>query len=157
MARGSTLRPLLPTLGVTKVAELLLDNGDWDIPKLRTLFDSDTICSGLVWNKLWNSKILERHKVLWWCILSDDLPIRALLTQRMSIKEISCSLCGGGARVWDQVTFLWNLKSKGVDTDKLFLNALIVIDTIWMTRNEKGSAKFGQYNQDMIFCKTDKD
>ncbi|XP_060967555.1 putative disease resistance RPP13-like protein 1 [Cannabis sativa] len=94
--------------GVTKVADLILDNGDWNIALLQTLFDSNSIAniikggrpSGLGkdkwiwtkeanghfttksayllqalerdldcvvaptrWNKLWNSKILERHKV----------------------------------------------------------------------------------------------
>uniref|UniRef100_A0A803QEG3 Reverse transcriptase zinc-binding domain-containing protein n=1 Tax=Cannabis sativa TaxID=3483 RepID=A0A803QEG3_CANSA len=209
------LNAITPNHGrVTKVAELLLDSGDWDIPKLRTLFDSKTICNIIkggrpsclgkdkwvwtkesngqfttkfayliqalerspdcvvapaLWNKLWNSKILERHKVLWGRILSDALPIRTLLAQRMSIEEISCPLCGAGeesmehlflycnfayhlwrsspwgvypvfdsgACIWDWVTFIWNMKSKGVNTDKLFLYASIVVDTIWMTRNEK--------------------
>ncbi|KAM6587934.1 hypothetical protein CsatA_010539 [Cannabis sativa] len=42
-----------------------------------------------------------------------------------------------GARMWDWVTFLWNLKSRGVDTDELFLYASIVVDTIWRARNDK--------------------
>uniref|UniRef100_A0A803QGV6 RNase H type-1 domain-containing protein n=1 Tax=Cannabis sativa TaxID=3483 RepID=A0A803QGV6_CANSA len=28
-----------------------------------------------LWSKLWNSKILERHKTVWWIILSNVLPI----------------------------------------------------------------------------------
>uniref|UniRef100_A0A803NLV2 RNase H type-1 domain-containing protein n=1 Tax=Cannabis sativa TaxID=3483 RepID=A0A803NLV2_CANSA len=40
-------------------------------------------------------------------------------------------------RVWDWVKFLWNLKSNGVDSDKLFLYASIIVDTIWKNRNDK--------------------
>ncbi|XP_060959435.1 uncharacterized protein LOC133030647 [Cannabis sativa] len=122
-----------------------------------------------MWNKLWNSKILERHKVLWWSILSNALPLRALLAKRMNIDETSCPICGvgdetmehlflycnfashlwrvspwgvmpvldSGARMWDWVSFLWNLKTRGVDTDDLFLYASIVVDTIWRARNDK--------------------
>ncbi|XP_030497504.2 uncharacterized protein LOC115713158 [Cannabis sativa] len=42
-----------------------------------------------------------------------------------------------GAHVWDWVKFLWNLRSKGVDTDKLFFYASIVVETIWKARNDK--------------------
>ncbi|XP_030502633.2 uncharacterized protein LOC115717800 [Cannabis sativa] len=122
-----------------------------------------------LWNKLWNSKILERHKVLWWSILSDALPIRALFSKRMVIDETSCPICGKGdetmehlflfcdlashlwrsspwgimpvvdfgARMWNWVKFLWDLRSRGVDTDGLFLYASIVVDTIWRARNDK--------------------
>ncbi|KAM6543702.1 hypothetical protein CsatB_008149 [Cannabis sativa] len=47
-----------------------------------------------LWNKLWNSKILERHKVHWWSILSNALPLRALLAKRMGFEEVSCPICG---------------------------------------------------------------
>ncbi|KAM6556810.1 hypothetical protein CsatB_003829 [Cannabis sativa] len=122
-----------------------------------------------LWNKLWNSKILERHKVHWWSILSNALPLRAPLAKRMGFEEVSCPIFGeaeettehlflycnfafhlwrsspwgvmpvldSGARMWDWVTFLWNLKSRGVDTDELFLYASIVVDTIWRARNDK--------------------
>ncbi|XP_030505064.2 uncharacterized protein LOC115720039 [Cannabis sativa] len=208
-------KPIGSTSGsVTKVAELLTEDGDWDIPKLQTHFESGTVrdiikggkpwgvggdrwvwtkepngqfstksaylilalerAPNIVvapghWNKLWSSKILEQHKVLWWSILSNALPIRGLLAKRINIDELSCPLCGAaeesmenlflhcdfvyhlwraspwgifpvpdfGSRVWDWVTFIWNLKTKGVDTDKLFLYASIVVDTIWRTRNDK--------------------
>ncbi|XP_060961117.1 uncharacterized protein LOC133031649 [Cannabis sativa] len=46
-----------------------------------------------LWNKLWNSKVMERHKVLWWSnILSDALLVRGLLAKRIIIKEVSCPL-----------------------------------------------------------------
>ncbi|XP_060965595.1 uncharacterized protein LOC133034516 [Cannabis sativa] len=47
-----------------------------------------------LWNQLWNSKILERHKVLWWCILSSALPVRAVIGTRFHIDDQSCPLCG---------------------------------------------------------------
>uniref|UniRef100_A0A803P0N1 Reverse transcriptase zinc-binding domain-containing protein n=1 Tax=Cannabis sativa TaxID=3483 RepID=A0A803P0N1_CANSA len=47
-----------------------------------------------LWNRLWNSKILERHKVLWWCILSNALPLRAIIKKRFYIEEVICFLCG---------------------------------------------------------------
>ncbi|XP_030494770.2 uncharacterized protein LOC115710550 [Cannabis sativa] len=49
-----------------------------------------------LWNKLWNSKTLERHKVLWWCILSSALPVRAEIGKRFHIVDTSCPLCGLG-------------------------------------------------------------
>ncbi|KAM6554656.1 hypothetical protein CsatB_015418 [Cannabis sativa] len=97
------------TQGHIYVADLLLTCGRWDVNKLRSLFDHDTVSAILkdgnpsgqgedrwiwtlesngqlsckstyltqalerephcevapsVWNKLWNSKILERHKIL---------------------------------------------------------------------------------------------
>uniref|UniRef100_A0A803PQ85 Reverse transcriptase zinc-binding domain-containing protein n=1 Tax=Cannabis sativa TaxID=3483 RepID=A0A803PQ85_CANSA len=47
-----------------------------------------------MWNKLWNSKIPERLKVLWWCILSKALPVRSVLGKRFPIEDESCPLCG---------------------------------------------------------------
>ncbi|XP_060959271.1 uncharacterized protein LOC133030517 [Cannabis sativa] len=128
-----------------------------------------------LWNKLWSSKVLERHKVLWWSILSNTLPVRAILSKRMVIDEITCPFCGNGdetmehlflycdlashlwrsspwgvmpvvesgARMWDWVSFLWNLRTKGVDTDGLFLYASIVVDTIWRARNDKVADTLG--------------
>ncbi|KAL5563120.1 hypothetical protein UlMin_032867 [Ulmus minor] len=46
------------------------------------------------WNKLWNCKtILPRHKVLWWQILTDCLPLRSHLASRFSIPDITCPIC----------------------------------------------------------------
>ncbi|KAM6543214.1 hypothetical protein CsatB_007661 [Cannabis sativa] len=42
-----------------------------------------------------------------------------------------------GAQVWDWVSFLWNLKLKGVDIDKFFLYVSFVMDRIWKARNDK--------------------
>ncbi|KAM6559138.1 hypothetical protein CsatA_028377 [Cannabis sativa] len=44
---------------------------------------------------------------------------------------------GTGVRMWDWVKFIWNLNSKGVNTDEVFLYASIVVDTIWRVRNDK--------------------
>uniref|UniRef100_A0A803PE10 Reverse transcriptase zinc-binding domain-containing protein n=1 Tax=Cannabis sativa TaxID=3483 RepID=A0A803PE10_CANSA len=138
---------------------LLLENEDWNIPKLQPLFNPKTVYdiikngkpsgkgrdrwvwanepSGLFstksaylvqaleralacvvvparWNKLWNSKILERHKVLWWCILSSALPIRAILSKRIKVEEVSSPwgfmpVSESITRVSDWVTFIWNL------------------------------------------------
>ncbi|KAM6550789.1 hypothetical protein CsatB_000597 [Cannabis sativa] len=49
-----------------------------------------------LWNKLWNSNIMERHKVLWWCILSQALPVRAVIKRRFQIEDSRCPLCGLG-------------------------------------------------------------
>ncbi|KAL5538575.1 hypothetical protein UlMin_045894 [Ulmus minor] len=46
------------------------------------------------WNKLWNCKtILPRHKVLWWQILTDCLPLRSRLASRFPIPDITCPIC----------------------------------------------------------------
>ncbi|XP_060974253.1 uncharacterized protein LOC133039384 [Cannabis sativa] len=124
---------------VTKVADLLTSDGEWDIPKLESLFNTETISDILkggrpssqgrdrwiwtkegnrkfttksaylipalerapscvvapaLWNRLWNSKILERHKILWWGILSNALPIREILVKRIQIEDVTCPLCG---------------------------------------------------------------
>ncbi|XP_060965574.1 uncharacterized protein LOC133034497 [Cannabis sativa] len=195
------------------VADLLLANGDWEIPKLNGLFDNETVTAivkggkpfGIgedrwvwtlekngqfssksaylsqalarahqcevapsLWNKLWNSKILERQKILWWCILSNALPIGSVIGRRFHIKETCCPLCGlgeesmehlflscevamhlwrsspwgiypvcnNGIRVWDWVKFIWNLKSRGIHVEAVFLYASIVVETIWRVRND---------------------
>uniref|UniRef100_A0A803NQX3 Uncharacterized protein n=1 Tax=Cannabis sativa TaxID=3483 RepID=A0A803NQX3_CANSA len=112
-----------PLEDLKKVADLLLENREWDISKLCTLFDqkmSNNIIKGgkscgqgrdrWVWTK--EPNVLERHKVLWWGLLSNALPIRALLAKRIHIEE-------------------------GVDVEKLFLYASIMVDTVWRARNDK--------------------
>uniref|UniRef100_A0A803QC51 RNase H type-1 domain-containing protein n=1 Tax=Cannabis sativa TaxID=3483 RepID=A0A803QC51_CANSA len=171
--------------GIRKVAELLLKNGDWNILKLQSLFNLETICdiikngkpsgkgrdrwvwtkepSGLFstksaylvqaleraptcfmgparWNKLWNSKILEHHKSeesMEHLFIYCNFAYHLWRSSPYGIMPVSNS----GARVWDWVTSIWNLKSKGVDTDKLFLYASIVVDTIWRARNKKVAVK----------------
>ncbi|XP_060969472.1 uncharacterized protein LOC133036759 [Cannabis sativa] len=49
-----------------------------------------------LWNKLWNSNIMERQKVLWWCILSNALPVRAIICKRFPIEDTNCPFCGRG-------------------------------------------------------------
>ncbi|XP_060965503.1 uncharacterized protein LOC133034433 [Cannabis sativa] len=130
------------------VADLMLSNGKWDIQKLRSIFDCETVSdilkggnpSGIgtdrwvwtlerkgcfstksaylaqaleraphcevapkLWNKLWNSKILERHKVLWWSILSNALPVRAVIGNRFHIEDTSCPLCGMGEESFEHL------------------------------------------------------
>ncbi|XP_060972636.1 uncharacterized protein LOC133038486 [Cannabis sativa] len=132
----------------SKVADLLLPNGGWDITKLNALFNQETVTAILkgghpsgqgrdrwvwtlerngkfscksayltqalerappcevapsLWNKLWNSKVLERHKMLWWCILSKALPIRAEINKRFSIEDSSCPLCGRGEETFEHL------------------------------------------------------
>ncbi|XP_060968465.1 uncharacterized protein LOC133036015 [Cannabis sativa] len=56
-----------------------------------------------LWNKLWNSKIMERQKVLWWCILSNALPVRAVIRKRFPIDDSKCPLCGGGEETMEHL------------------------------------------------------
>ncbi|XP_060962265.1 uncharacterized protein LOC115695280 [Cannabis sativa] len=56
-----------------------------------------------MWNKLWNSKIPKRLKVLWWCILSKALPIRSVLGRRFPIEDESCPLCGTEAETMEHL------------------------------------------------------
>ncbi|XP_060960786.1 uncharacterized protein LOC133031321 [Cannabis sativa] len=144
-----------------------------------------------LWNKLWSSKTLERHKILWWSVLSNALPTRVSLARRMHIDEVLCPMCGredetvehlflycdfashlwrsspwglmpvvdSGARMWDWVQFIWNLKSQGVDIDKVFLYASIVVDTIWKARNDKvhmnGLGSISKYIDSISCCYAD--
>ncbi|XP_060961855.1 uncharacterized protein LOC133032052 [Cannabis sativa] len=127
------------TCEVDKVAELLIDNGGWNIQKLNSLFDKETISAILkggnpsgqgddrwiwtlenngkftsksaylaqavdraptcdvapsLWNKLWNCKITERMKTLWWCLLANAIPVRAEICKRFPIEDVTCPLCG---------------------------------------------------------------
>ncbi|XP_060960794.1 uncharacterized protein LOC133031329 [Cannabis sativa] len=59
----------------------------------------------LLWNKLWNSKVLERHKILWWCILSTALPVRAVIGRRFQIEDTRCPLCGRGRNLLNTFFF----------------------------------------------------
>uniref|UniRef100_A0A803NM66 Reverse transcriptase zinc-binding domain-containing protein n=1 Tax=Cannabis sativa TaxID=3483 RepID=A0A803NM66_CANSA len=207
------------TLWFQKVADILLENKEWDLQKLALLFDQETIVNirkvgkptgrgkdywvwtreakgqfssksayliqvldrayqcdvaPSLWNRLWNSKILECHKIMWWSILSNVFPICKILGQRMTVEDTSCPICGGNektieylflncnlvfhlwrsspwglipisdssARIWDCVKFLWNLNSRGVNVNEIFLYASIIIDTIWRTQNDKLSTVF---------------
>ncbi|XP_060968744.1 uncharacterized protein LOC133036241 [Cannabis sativa] len=56
-----------------------------------------------LWNKLWNSKILERHKMLWWCILSKALPLRVVIHRRFPIEDTNCPLCGRGEETFEHL------------------------------------------------------
>ncbi|XP_060974685.1 uncharacterized protein LOC133039757 [Cannabis sativa] len=130
------------------VADLLSPWGGWDIPKLKNLFDHETVLailkdgtpSGIgknswiwtlesngrfsckstylaqalerapqcnvtpaLWNKLWNNNIMERHKVLWWCILSQALPVRAVIKRRIQIEDISYPFCGLGEETMEHL------------------------------------------------------
>ncbi|XP_060959386.1 uncharacterized protein LOC133030607 [Cannabis sativa] len=139
---------------LNRVAELVLNNGRWDLQKLKLLFEQDTIAAILkgghpsgvgrdrwvwtlessgqfssksaylsqaleraphcdvapkLWNKLWNSKILERHKVMWWSILSNALPVRDVIGKRFHIEDTSCPLCGVGQESVEHLFLSWEV------------------------------------------------
>ncbi|KAM6572269.1 hypothetical protein CsatA_016349 [Cannabis sativa] len=56
-----------------------------------------------LWNKLWNSKIPERLKVLWWCILSKALPVRVVIARKFPIEDDKCPLCGAAVETMEHV------------------------------------------------------
>ncbi|KAM6588245.1 hypothetical protein CsatA_010850 [Cannabis sativa] len=132
----------------SKVAELFQPNGGWNIQKLNSFFDRNTVSAILkggnptgtgkdswfwtlenngrfscksayralakdrvnpievapsMWNKLWNSKIPERLKVLWWCILSKALLIRSVIGRRFPIEDERCPLCGTEAETMEHL------------------------------------------------------
>ncbi|XP_060962306.1 uncharacterized protein LOC133032394 [Cannabis sativa] len=164
-----------PPPNLNHVADLVLDNGQWDSQKLNYCFDNETVSAILkggqpsgvgvdrwiwtleshgqfscksaylaqaleraplcdvapkLWNKLWNSKILERHKVLWWCILSSALPVRAVLGTRFHLEDQSCPLCGRGGESIEHL-FL------SCEVALHFWRSSLWVDTIWRVRNEK--------------------
>ena len=45
------------------------------------------------WRKLWKSCIHQRHKILWWKLLSDCIPTRSILNRRMDLPDLPCFLC----------------------------------------------------------------
>ncbi|XP_060963450.1 uncharacterized protein LOC133032977 [Cannabis sativa] len=61
-----------------------------------------------LWNKPWNSNILECHKIMWWCILSKALPIRAILSKRFHLEDVACPLCGGGEETLEHLFLTCN-------------------------------------------------
>ncbi|KAL5572064.1 hypothetical protein UlMin_021661 [Ulmus minor] len=46
-----------------------------------------------VWLRIWNSRILPRHKLLWWQLLNDCFPTRLRLNRLFSIIDLSCVIC----------------------------------------------------------------
>ncbi|KAL5569345.1 hypothetical protein UlMin_025920 [Ulmus minor] len=46
-----------------------------------------------VWLWIWNSRILPRHKLLWWQLLNDCFPTRLRLNRLFSISDLSCVIC----------------------------------------------------------------
>lgn len=117
------------------------------------------------WSKLWNSKIHERHKILWWQILSNALPIKARLASFIPSLSDLCPLCNSQSEnlehiflrcdfakriwftspwemrpneedtCWDWLRRIWRLKEQGIDETGPFLYASISLDHIWRTRN----------------------
>ncbi|XP_060957966.1 uncharacterized protein LOC133029954 [Cannabis sativa] len=62
-----------------------------------------------VWNKMWNSNILECHKILWWCILSKAFPVRVVLSKRLHLEDVACPLCGGDEETIEHLFLSCNL------------------------------------------------
>uniref|UniRef100_A0A803Q0U8 Uncharacterized protein n=1 Tax=Cannabis sativa TaxID=3483 RepID=A0A803Q0U8_CANSA len=154
-------KPIIPQhMELDKVAYLLLDNGDWDVPKLHLLFEQETISNVLKGGKPcgnvhYFSSLVEQtfgNLKCWSAIKFFGgefflmLSLSMLSLPKECILKMSLALFVGrgimlvvdsGARLWDWVKFLWSLKSRGVEVDKLFLYASIVVDTIWKARNDK--------------------
>ncbi|KAM6558199.1 hypothetical protein CsatA_027438 [Cannabis sativa] len=100
------------------------------------------------WNKLWNSKIMERHKVLWWSI--NALPIQSVIHKKFYIDDVSYPICWVEEESIEYLflkcdlafhlwrSLLWGIfPVSGVNADEVFLYASIVVDTIWRVRNDK--------------------
>uniref|UniRef100_A0A803PL06 Reverse transcriptase domain-containing protein n=1 Tax=Cannabis sativa TaxID=3483 RepID=A0A803PL06_CANSA len=64
-----------------------------------------------LWNKLWNSKVPERLKVLWWRILSKALPVRSELRRRFPIQDESFPLCGLEVETMEHLFLACNVAS----------------------------------------------
>ena len=47
------------------------------------------------WKLLWKARIHPRHKILWWRIIQDALPIRDRLTKAFQIETVFCPMCDG--------------------------------------------------------------
>ncbi|KAL5569160.1 hypothetical protein UlMin_025735 [Ulmus minor] len=45
------------------------------------------------WKRIWNSRMLPRHKLLWWSNLLGVLPTRHHLARIFQIQDCSCLLC----------------------------------------------------------------
>uniref|UniRef100_A0A803PV56 Reverse transcriptase zinc-binding domain-containing protein n=1 Tax=Cannabis sativa TaxID=3483 RepID=A0A803PV56_CANSA len=54
----------------------------------------DGMGAPVLWNNLWNSKIFERHKILWWSILSEALLTRSTLNKDFLIEDTHGPICG---------------------------------------------------------------
>uniref|UniRef100_A0A803PSS9 Reverse transcriptase zinc-binding domain-containing protein n=1 Tax=Cannabis sativa TaxID=3483 RepID=A0A803PSS9_CANSA len=62
-----------------------------------------------LWNRLWNSKLLERHKILWWSILSNALPIQSILNKRFKEEDPLCPVFGDDEEIMELLFLLCNL------------------------------------------------
>uniref|UniRef100_A0A803Q160 Reverse transcriptase domain-containing protein n=1 Tax=Cannabis sativa TaxID=3483 RepID=A0A803Q160_CANSA len=68
------------------------DTRIWRIPgylmdEISTLRAPHINVAPSLWNKMWNSNILERHKMMWWSILSKALSVRAIISKRFYIED----------------------------------------------------------------------
>ncbi|KAM6563300.1 hypothetical protein CsatB_023298 [Cannabis sativa] len=49
--------------------------------------------------------------MLWWCILSKAIPVRAILAKRLTIEDVSCPLCGGSEETLEHLFLTCNWAS----------------------------------------------
>ncbi|XP_060964475.1 uncharacterized protein LOC133033584 [Cannabis sativa] len=103
-----------------------------------------------LWNNFWNSKILERHKVIWCCILSNALPVRSIIGRRFQIENSNFPFCGLGEESMEHlflscevVQHLWRASPWGIypvcDNEIRVWNLIKFIWDLkhkWRTRNE---------------------
>ncbi|GMN74214.1 hypothetical protein TIFTF001_055400, partial [Ficus carica] len=118
-----------------------------------------------LYEKIWRSNLDDRYKILWWQLVRDVLPVRAVLND---VGDTSCPLCGLGLETathlflfCNRVRPLWFMSVWGLRTDSLLCDSMasfpdivlhahqnsnvyeeflvyasLLVDTIWCARNQ---------------------
>ncbi|KAL5579635.1 hypothetical protein UlMin_012077 [Ulmus minor] len=113
-----------------------------------------------IWLKVWNHKlILPRHKLLWWQMLSNCLPLREKLNSLFLVDNICCPLCNLHTENAIHLLFfcdvsrhIWLASPWNIRIDDLVCNSLVEgLKFLWHVEALDSSSPYAQVGNRNIF------